>query len=514
MAEIEDDPENFSRCSFGPAEINHDFKGLFNENQDHCFNSNTICTNDQLVKKYRCKVGDRTGARRKSGAGDDDLISQIFFKYNPSSHPNPADPTFNSVRYNKTDLKSLQDGEYDIYCLTGKGDYKVPFINGDSRLQESEYTRCKIYKKVVNAKPYPKDCSNIAVFKYPYENFLLIDAVPFFVTSILKSLKFPECNPNMPNLSQEEQEEQEGQKEITMITPDFTATNWPFRPKINIINSATTLGDGAPCTKPNAPAFNINKMLKLPNGTVVPRSNDDIIPGGEMGVPLIYSWYYSKSEISNPNNTFMMSNYEIVTAAATTSTIGYTQQQFWNIPHPHSGITLEDANKRNRIPGIVTELKQQNLIPNKTSGKAENLTSANCEKVNLFLQRKRSGDYLQIKSTYDFPRHAVENKDYSYIYQLKKGPSHAESNTNTRLHKAGSLKDIDIEGATDWKNEEWYKKRTYFVTGDWPAFCYATYNKINCIITCKRGGGEEGSGKMGGCSGLPIEHIIFRNFFD
>ena len=497
MAAIEDNPEKFSRCSFIPAEINHDFKGLFDENQDDCFYHNTVCTNDQLVKKYRCKVGDRTGARRKSGAGDDDLVSQIFFKYNPSSHPNTADPTFNSYRYNKADLKSLSDGEHDMYCLTGKGDYKYPFTTTSAHLlNESEYTKCTIYKQVVDAKPYSPAWSTIAVFKYPYENFLFIDAVPFFVTSILKSLQFPECNPTTPN---------EKAAEITNITT-LPHDTWPFRPKINIINTATTLGDGSPCTKPNANSYDINGLLKGPSG-VVPTRSDAIIPSGQQGVPLIYSWYYSKSEISNHNDTFMMSNYEIVTAPATNSTIGYTQQLFWN-SSSSSGINLEDANKRNQISGIVTELKQNKLIP--PSGPARNI--ADCASVNLFLQRKRSGDYLQIKSTYDFPRHALENKNLSHIYQLKKGPHYATISPHTTLHKAGSLKDLDIEG--DWKNEEWYKKRTYFVTGDWPAFCYATYNKINCIITCKRGGGEEGSGKMGGCSGLPTQHIIFRNFFD
>ena len=56
MAAREDNPEKFSRCSFIPAEINHDFKGLFNENQNNCFNSNTVCTNEQLVKNYKCKT--------------------------------------------------------------------------------------------------------------------------------------------------------------------------------------------------------------------------------------------------------------------------------------------------------------------------------------------------------------------------------------------------------------------------------------------------------------------------
>lgn len=510
MAAIEDNPEKFSRCSFIPAEINHDFKGLFNENQDNCFNSNTVCTNEQLVKKYKSKTGSATGARRKSGAGDDDLVSQIFFKYNSGTPPG-ANPPY-SDRYNKTDLKKLADGEHDIYCLTGTGNYSHNFTSiNEFLLNESEYTRCRIYKKQINAKPYPSDWSNIDVFRYPYENFLLIDAVPFFVTSILKSLKFPECNPDLQNQRQEEITKLTLRQEDT-ADQWFFADQWPFRPKINIINTATTLGDGAPCTKPNAKAYDINRILKQSGGGVVPNSSDQIIPSGQMGVPLIYSWYYSKSEISNHYNTFMMSKYEIVTAAATDPKISYTQQQFWNISGPNPGINLEDANKRNRIPGIVSELKDMNLIPNKTGGQADNLLPTNCGNVNLFLQRKRSGDYLQIKSTYDFPRHAVENKDNSYIYQLKKGPSYAESNTHTRLHKAGSLKDRVIEG--DWKNEDWYKKRTYFVTGDWPAFCYATYNKINCIITCKRGGGDENSEKMGGCSGHPTEHIIFRNFFD
>ncbi len=96
MAATEDNPEKFSRCSFIPAEINHDFKGRFNENQDNCFNSNTVCHNDKLVKNYKYKTSS-TGARRKSGAGDDDLVSQIFFKSNPGSNPDPD----NSVRYNK-----------------------------------------------------------------------------------------------------------------------------------------------------------------------------------------------------------------------------------------------------------------------------------------------------------------------------------------------------------------------------------------------------------------------------
>jgi len=153
----------------------------------------------------------------------------------------------------------------------------------------------------------------------------------------------------------------------------------------------------------------------------------------------------------------------------------------------------EDACKQNSINQLKKLMKNNDLYQPGTN----QIRPDKMGEASFYVQRKRSGDYLQIKTAYEFPAIAANYANERGVYELILGPKNAMV-PKTTLGGDGNLKQRPIN-----RNSQWYRNRTYFVTGNWPAFCYATYNRINCIILCRRGG----------CSGDPKTNILFSNYF-
>jgi len=199
---------------------------------------------------------------------------------------------------------------------------------------------------------------------------------------------------------------------------------------INVIHSMLTLADSAPKTLPDSKNYkSLSDKVKL------------------------YSYYYTQAIEVPPNDPLFMSSYRIINAMRE---IGWKIQQRWNINNKgteHTDYQTFDAKKDNSKPVVKSYL----------SNHLEEL-DADRRNASLYMQKKRSGDYLQIWIAKQFPGLAATRRD-NFIYV--RGPD----------ENKGSFRKSN--------DENWYKERTYFVTGDWPAFSYSVYNKVNSIMIFK-----------------------------
>ena len=451
---------NFNKCEFISSEINHDFnipKPSLDQYQNGWQNSTTCGSRLPPSEQF------------PSGSdGDDGLVKKI-------------------LGLTKEELKTAAANSGDNLLVLERVLVSPSGLNLSWPVTEAtDWVQPKsmpLNMRVGKASTKTTDPNEIYnIFRYPDENFLIIDAVSDVVTSILKYLQFPSVLADedpLPytNYTMEQLNQRPSQ-------------NWPFRPKINIINTPTTQGDPNKGGDPGAIKFGIDNLLP-PD---VLTSNTCEIPDQNRLVgyacPLIFNWYYTQKEISLPNNPIMMSSYSISTQP---SGVGYRQLQDWKQSDVkgYPGKTLENSgfeNSINQLKKLMNPLYQPGT---------NQISQKKMPEASFYVQRKRSGDYLQIKTAYEFPAIAANYANQRGVYELILGPKNAMV-PKTTLGGDGNLKQRPIN-----RNTKWYRNRTYFVTGDWPAFCYATYNRINCIILCRRGG----------CSGDPNTNILFSNYF-
>ena len=185
------------------------------------------------------------------------------------------------------------------------------------------------------------------------------------------------------------------------------------------------------------------------------------------GFPKCFSWYNHISPPVNVNDNVMLTGYRIQTTPNPNETRGYIMAQTWLKYEENGYVTRahqpDDARQENNRDTVLKKLQALNLT-----------RPGDKEKASLAVQTKRSGDHLQIKAAIDQPDNAVQNgnKIGDDGYQLIQAPPPFV----TTGPNAISLS----RGKTHTK--EWYKKRTFFVTIDWPALCYATYHQVNTIF--------------------------------
>ena len=545
MAPTYDDRMLNNRCEFIPAEINHDFDKnppLIDEYQKDCWEKNSICTNNDLNGANPLSlVAPYSSSRRRRGAdGDADLVSQVFRK------PNSLDPW--GAGYSKSDLKKMSAG-YDISMncmlrslnldlstqlwLYGPGN---PLQNSpmSNKAFLAEKGTCDMIRIEVT-KP-GTDFQIYKVFKYPDENFLFIDARPAFVTSTLKKIQFPPVPNNNTGMAG-------GIKVASPFSPEDYSNStidqlngysffnvlgiqyWPYRPKINVVFTPNTLADPATVGKrPGEIKYNIDS--KLPPNVLL--NNYGYIPGTNAtggvspnSVPLIFTWFYNKAEVSVPDNALIMSRYKITTKINGNPKFfdKLIMQQFWqnSDPDPNAKPRFWGTDTVTGLPidpniaNNIKNLKDEMIINGIITPPSQKINTSKESTASLYVQRKRYGDYGAIKSAYEFPSNAERYGTDNYIYRLYQGPYHAlynphpagsspPINTQTNLAGSGHLKGSP---SSIIKNKKWYKDRTYFVTGDWPAFCAATYNRINCILICEGTACREGA----------TDNMLFRCWF-
>lgn len=217
-------------------------------------------------------------------------------------------------------------------------------------------------------------------------------------------------------------------------------------PNVYQIHSAVTLADSARKAKPDAKNYETNNF---------------------QGVRL-YS-YFDLNSIRVRNNTedpAFMTSFGVKTKLD-------SKIDRWGVRQTWSLMT--------EAPQVVTNPHKDN---NKKSVKEElkrmftNVTSP--ELISYQIQKKRSGDHLAIKYAKDFPSIVVKQAKAERII-FTRGPKEGATYGNDNMWEDRSHYEA-FNHNDENQAKKWYKDRTYFITGDWPAFGWAVMNKVNVII--------------------------------
>ena len=235
------------------------------------------------------------------------------------------------------------------------------------------------------------------------------------------------------------------------------------RLKIHVVHSAVTQADSASKTKPNAKVYtdtDNNKCVR------------------------VFSWWYNQPIIVNGADArnFFLSQYDIRTEPANVAAVGaaapadgaagaghsWKMRQTWtdsSVAPPNHVYETLDAHIYNSKPKVVTYLNT-NLAAALPLNPANAIRKKHCS---LDMQKKRSGDWLQIWMAHKLPEF-LSNRDNF------KGMNKIQYSTTNPARPAVSATDIPVLTFPE------YKRRTYFITGDWPAACYAIYRNVNVML--------------------------------
>lgn len=238
---------------------------------------------------------------------------------------------------------------------------------------------------------------------------------------------------------------------------------------IHIINSVETIGDSASKIKPDCKKKYIYKKN--------PPSDSKV---------RLFSWLHTKNREIKKYDELMMSSYKIKTEYAKSNYIQrWMVDQVWNYKdeenYNEENYNYSDINKTNNRTSIKEEiLGLTNSLWNTNLGHDEKRI------ISRALQRKRSGDYLQIKFTKDFPTLITsnDNSDFQLILPDKEQLTLLQNsqdygwvypNENSQLYKFISDKFTDF-------NKDTIKQNSFIVTNDWPCLSYAIFNQVNVIF--------------------------------
>jgi hypothetical protein len=197
--------------------------------------------------------------------------------------------------------------------------------------------------------------------------------------------------------------------------------------RFHIIHSVYTLGDSAPKTLPNSSKYNCaNSNIQL------------------------YSWLFTENPMINPRDPIFMTSYRI----KCTILQNWKVQQIWNYQNGQYKWSTEDSKKTNTNKKVIEEIKSRDDI--------------NDDENHLSIQKKRSGDYFQIRFAKKLPRYMNNRRNLDLqVFNARSG-----------IQNQNNLYELNYDLAN-------YKTRTFFLTGDWPAFSYALFNRVNAIIFAK-----------------------------
>jgi len=293
-------------------------------------------------------------------------------------------------------------------------------------------TTCDSAMQPATIKKYNKPYNNSLLNLFPHrENFFIIDTGDNLVQTI-KGLTIPPENP-------------------------FT---------VHVIHSMATLGDSAPKTLPDSPNYNIDG---LPNVR-------------------IYSWYLSRPYQINIRNNLFMTSFNIA-LSKTGGPTGWKISQRWTGQNPAGAGVVEHLNtpdsKKDNSKPMIKKFLSANMSQIRNRPDTHDIIT----RTNVKTQQKCSGDHLQIVATYDFPKIATGavNTTADLAPAAPAGAAPYTDSIRDLIFVRGPAGGHTTSAAAfaTPHDEAWYKARTYFITGDWPAFAYAAYNRINAIIIFK-----------------------------
>ena len=207
--------------------------------------------------------------------------------------------------------------------------------------------------------------------------------------------------------------------------------------EINIhqIHSNATLADSAPKTRPDSNNY------KKGNPTVK-----------------LYSWYYNQVLKTDHRDRLLISSFD-VTNTKTDGT--WDIRQNWQRGDYDNTVT--NAKKENN-KNVIKAYLETYVIPH-----SMRVFSAK-EKIHssYYIQRKRSGDYFQIWFAEKLPKIMKYYQPGQFNPIIT--PTNAPEKTKSFIFEY---------------TESEFKNRTFFITGDWPAVCWAVLNKVNTIMVFK-----------------------------
>jgi hypothetical protein len=202
---------------------------------------------------------------------------------------------------------------------------------------------------------------------------------------------------------------------------------------IHILHNVSTIADMATKPYPNAP-----KWAQRANARIT-------------------SWFFNSQLEIQANDPLFMSKYEVTTFVQNPYTPDWKTTQTWRLPGsaPLYSFNVFDCREMNNV--------KNNSIRYSTAG--DNRTKNEC------FQRKRSGDYFQIWFAKNFPEKKVA--DTTGIWSTDKFEPRGKN-------YAGPFEFPEPPADnTDEEKIQWYRDRTYFMSGDWPATSYAVFNNVN-----------------------------------
>ena len=218
----------------------------------------------------------------------------------------------------------------------------------------------------------------------------------------------------------------------------------PSPPCVDIMYNTHTLGDSAPKTKPDVKKRNYdgeNLTLKTwfdqKKLTVV---EDDPIFKSAFSIetrPAKYEWKVYQLWQRNPDGG---PNFSAVT---------------WDA---HSD------NEKNKSVKELNDISKNEIFKSRSLATPSDTETR--QKINYALQKKRSGDWFQIKGCKDTPEKIATIPEAGILIK----PDH--------------LRDTDPENklGSDSFTQQDVRKRNFFLTGDWPAWAYAIYCGLNTVM--------------------------------
>lgn len=234
---------------------------------------------------------------------------------------------------------------------------------------------------------------------------------------------------------------------------------------INVVHSTVTMGDSAGKNWPHSPKF--DKIFNKYNGKPNVIGFDERVPCD------LCSWLVTKnimvgnlSEGAQIPKQDFMSDYTINANYMITKPYSY---QNWTHPTiPQMNYNTTNPKKENNKPSVQNWLRTSanlDIIESNVADAPGSISQENKRNISLNVQKKRSGDHLQIL----FAKYLYKFKNDLNIQKPDNYPSKEEKR---QLFAT--------------KTDDYYKKNTFFITGDWPACAFAIYNKINTVMFYKQ----------------------------
>jgi hypothetical protein len=245
---------------------------------------------------------------------------------------------------------------------------------------------------------------------------------------------------------------------------------------VNIVFGASSFSDPGPTALPDAKPWTTQDQSTVKAYPLTTWTYSDEVPYGQLKTPGNTT---IATTIVPAGDSLSLSAYEIKTDIVINNDGKYISNQVWTDPSSVP-FSYQNSAAMSAIKSIAGRFANIDGDYNKSRE----------------LQTKRVGDYFQVRDTKNLPDNAINEK-----YKFKPGntigvtfpeppdpdpePSYIKSLFNTAMKWLLRMPDDDLPT----QRREWYRKRTFFFTGDWMAFLCAAHNEVNCVYVNSTPGG-------------------------